>query len=122
MIMIVIMILIMMTIIMDKFAQVRDDGLVLRSVSGAIAERWFFERLVNMTYSPKNKVGYDGIFMTFLRSIFIMIGCRFFACGEGMGVKPSCRSITPRSAAICTIASRSAFSSLSSRFVDYHIS
>ena len=36
--------------------QVRDDGLVLRSVSGAIAERWFFERLVNMTYSPKNKV------------------------------------------------------------------
>ena len=34
----------------------RDDGLVLRSVSGAIAERWFFERLVNMTYSPKNKV------------------------------------------------------------------
>ena len=37
--------------------KVRDDGLVLRSVSGAIAERWFFERLVNMTYSPKNKVG-----------------------------------------------------------------
>ena len=46
--------------------QVRDDGLVLRSVSGAIAERWFFERLVNMTYSPKNKVNFltipsDGI-------------------------------------------------------------
>jgi len=38
------------------FLEVRDDGLVLRSVSGAIAERWFFERLVNMTYSPKNKV------------------------------------------------------------------
>ena len=38
--------------------QVRDDGLVLRTVSGAIAERWFFERLVNMTYSPKNKVKY----------------------------------------------------------------
>lgn len=34
----------------------RDDGLVLRCVSGSIAERWFFERLVNMTYSPKNKV------------------------------------------------------------------
>ena len=48
---------------MDKFAQVRDDGLVLRSVSGAIAERWFFERLVNMTYSPKNKVK-NGISMT----------------------------------------------------------
>ena len=29
---------------------------MLRTVSGAIAERWFFERLVNMTYSPKNKV------------------------------------------------------------------
>ena len=27
-------------------------------MSGAIAERWFFERLVNMTYSPKNKVGF----------------------------------------------------------------
>jgi len=38
------------------FLEVRDDGLVLRTVSGAIAERWFFERLVNMTYSPKNKV------------------------------------------------------------------
>ncbi|KAF4522379.1 hypothetical protein B566_EDAN012961 [Ephemera danica] len=38
------------------FLEVRDDGLVLRSVSGAIVERWWFERLVNMTYSPKNKV------------------------------------------------------------------
>lgn len=36
--------------------EVRDDGLVLRSVSGVIVERWWFERLVNMTYSPKNKV------------------------------------------------------------------
>ena len=36
--------------------QVRDDGMVLRTVNGTIAERWFFERLVNMTYSPKNKV------------------------------------------------------------------
>ena len=38
------------------FTEVRDDGLVLRSVSGVIADRWFFERLVNMTYSPKNRV------------------------------------------------------------------
>jgi hypothetical protein len=30
--------------------------MVLRTVNGTIAERWFFERLVNMTYSPKNKV------------------------------------------------------------------
>jgi hypothetical protein len=59
--------------------EVRDDGLVLRSVNGAIVERWWFERLVsdsvglqslitrlilsklysnqvNMTYSPKTKV------------------------------------------------------------------
>lgn len=36
--------------------EVRDDGLVLRSVTGVIVERWWFERLVNMTYSPKNKV------------------------------------------------------------------
>jgi len=39
-----------------RFLEVRDDGLVLRSVNGAIVERWWFERLVNMTYSPKTKV------------------------------------------------------------------
>ncbi|KAK9738591.1 DENN (AEX-3) domain [Popillia japonica] len=39
-----------------RFLEVRDDGLVLRSVSGVIVERWWYERLVNMTYSPKNKV------------------------------------------------------------------
>lgn len=39
-----------------RFMEVRDDGLVLRSVTGTIVERWFFERLVNMTYSPKTKV------------------------------------------------------------------
>ena len=38
------------------FMEVREDGLVLRSVSGIIADRWFYERLVNMTYSPKNRV------------------------------------------------------------------
>ncbi|XP_066959649.1 MAP kinase-activating death domain protein isoform X26 [Macrobrachium rosenbergii] len=38
------------------FLEVRDDGLILRSVGGVIVERWWFERLVNMTYSPKNKV------------------------------------------------------------------
>ncbi|PSN33006.1 MAP kinase-activating death domain protein, partial [Blattella germanica] len=38
------------------FLEVREDGLVLRSVNGTIVERWWFERLVNMTYSPKNKV------------------------------------------------------------------
>ncbi|XP_030755962.1 MAP kinase-activating death domain protein isoform X7 [Sitophilus oryzae] len=39
-----------------RFMEVRDDGLVIRSVTGVIIERWWFERLVNMTYSPKNKV------------------------------------------------------------------
>lgn len=39
-----------------RFMEVRDDGLVIRSVTGAIVERWWFERLVNMTYSPKTKV------------------------------------------------------------------
>lgn len=39
-----------------RFLEVRDDGLVLRSVNGVIVERWWFERLVNMTYSPKTKV------------------------------------------------------------------
>ena len=41
--------------------QVRDDGLVLRTVGGNIQERWFYERLVNMTYSPKNKVTQNNI-------------------------------------------------------------
>lgn len=39
-----------------RFMEVRDDGLVLRSVNGVIIERWWFERLVNMTYSPRTKV------------------------------------------------------------------
>ena len=38
------------------FMEVRDDGLILRSINGTIIERWWYERLVNMTYSPKNKV------------------------------------------------------------------
>lgn len=38
------------------FLEVREDGLVLRSMNGTIVERWWYERLVNMTYSPKNKV------------------------------------------------------------------
>lgn len=39
-----------------RFMEVRDDGLVLRSVDGSIVERWWYERLVNMTYSPKTKL------------------------------------------------------------------
>ncbi|KAG9510561.1 MAP kinase-activating death domain protein [Fragariocoptes setiger] len=38
------------------FMEVRDDGLILRSINGTIVERWWYERLINMTYSPKNKV------------------------------------------------------------------
>lgn len=38
------------------FMEIRDDGLVLRGIDGAIVERWWYERLINMTYSPKNKV------------------------------------------------------------------
>ncbi|XP_030382359.1 MAP kinase-activating death domain protein [Scaptodrosophila lebanonensis] len=39
-----------------RFMEVRDDGLILRSVDGTIVERWWYERLVNMTYSPKTKL------------------------------------------------------------------
>jgi hypothetical protein len=39
-----------------RFLEVRHDGLVLRSVNGVIVERWWYERLVNMTYSPQTKV------------------------------------------------------------------
>lgn len=38
------------------FMEVRDDGLILRSITGTIVERWWYERLINMTYSPNNKV------------------------------------------------------------------
>ena len=39
-----------------RFMEVREDGLILRAISGAIVERWWYERVVNMTYSPKTKV------------------------------------------------------------------
>uniref|UniRef100_A0AC35U4W9 MAP kinase-activating death domain protein n=1 Tax=Rhabditophanes sp. KR3021 TaxID=114890 RepID=A0AC35U4W9_9BILA len=38
------------------FMEVCDDAVVLRAVTGAILERWWYERLVNMTYSPKTHV------------------------------------------------------------------
>ncbi|XP_023229824.1 MAP kinase-activating death domain protein-like isoform X3 [Centruroides sculpturatus] len=38
------------------FMEVRDDGIILRSINGAIVERWWYERVVNMTFSPQNKV------------------------------------------------------------------
>ena len=36
--------------------QVCDDCLILRSVTGAICDRWWYEKLVNMTYCPKTRV------------------------------------------------------------------
>ena len=38
------------------FMEVRDDGIILRNLEGAMIERWWYERLINMTYSPKNKL------------------------------------------------------------------
>jgi len=38
------------------FMEVCDDAIILRAVNGAITERWWYERLVNMTYSPKTRV------------------------------------------------------------------
>jgi len=38
------------------FMEIRDDGLVVRNLEGVIIERWWYERLINMTYSPKNKI------------------------------------------------------------------
>lgn len=32
------------------FMEVRDDGLILRSISGTILERWWYERLVSIKY------------------------------------------------------------------------
>lgn len=36
--------------------QVCDDAVIIRAISGQITERWWYERLVNMTYSPRTKV------------------------------------------------------------------
>lgn len=38
------------------FMEVCDDCLVLRSSIGAVYERWWYEKLINMTYCPKTKV------------------------------------------------------------------
>jgi len=38
------------------FLEVTDDAVILRATTGAIVERWWYERLVNMTYSPKTRV------------------------------------------------------------------
>ncbi|XP_059507933.1 MAP kinase-activating death domain protein isoform X5 [Stegostoma tigrinum] len=38
------------------FMEVCDDCIVLRSNIGTIYERWWYEKLINMTYCPKTKV------------------------------------------------------------------
>ncbi|XP_014679187.1 PREDICTED: MAP kinase-activating death domain protein-like [Priapulus caudatus] len=38
------------------FMEVCDDAIMLRSISGLITERWWYERLVNITFSPKTRV------------------------------------------------------------------
>ncbi|CAH1785563.1 unnamed protein product [Owenia fusiformis] len=38
------------------FMEVCDDCIILRSVTGAICDRWWYEKLINMTYCPKTKV------------------------------------------------------------------
>jgi len=38
------------------FMEVCDDCILLRGVNGVIVNRWWYERLVNMTYCPKTKV------------------------------------------------------------------
>ncbi|VDD91121.1 unnamed protein product [Enterobius vermicularis] len=38
------------------FLEVCNDAVILRAVNGMITDRWWYERLVNMTYSPKTRV------------------------------------------------------------------
>lgn len=38
------------------FMEVCDDCVVLRSNIGTVYERWWYEKLINMTYCPKTKV------------------------------------------------------------------
>ena len=46
------------TVVYDgcPWLQVCDDCVLLRSVNSVIVSRWWYERLVNMTYCPKTKV------------------------------------------------------------------
>ncbi|KAJ7370998.1 DEATH domain [Desmophyllum pertusum] len=36
--------------------EVCDDCILLRTGVGAVVERWWYEKLVNITYAPKTKV------------------------------------------------------------------
>ena len=38
------------------FMEVREDGLIIRSATGVLIERWFYDEIVNMTFSPRTKV------------------------------------------------------------------
>lgn len=38
------------------FMEVCDDCILLRTGAGAVVERWWYEKLVNITYAPKTKV------------------------------------------------------------------
>uniref|UniRef100_A0A914E0Z3 MAP kinase-activating death domain protein n=1 Tax=Acrobeloides nanus TaxID=290746 RepID=A0A914E0Z3_9BILA len=38
------------------FMEITDDAVILRAINGAITERWWYEKVVNMTYSPKTRV------------------------------------------------------------------
>lgn len=39
-----------------SFMEVCDDAVIIRAINGSISERWWYERMVNMTYSPRTKV------------------------------------------------------------------
>ena len=84
------------------FMEVRDDGLVLRSVSGIIADRWFYERLVNMTYSPKNRVSPQPSLKYSLKCLLL----RSCVSGDVMEDRLSFTNITPASAETSTTVSR----------------
>ncbi|KAI1725545.1 DENN (AEX-3) domain-containing protein [Ditylenchus destructor] len=38
------------------FMEICDDAVILRNINGEITERWWYETLVNMTYSPKTRI------------------------------------------------------------------
>ena len=47
------------------FLEVCTDALILRNGMGTICERWWHEKLINMTFCPKTKVRYESIFDNF---------------------------------------------------------
>lgn len=84
--------------------EVRDDGLVLRSVNGAIVERWWFERLVSVI---ELKVCEKPLSAIFIRLTWhILQRLKFYVCGVEITNKRNFTSIILENVKSFIIASK----------------